>query len=228
MKEAKSSAALSKKAVVPPKVCFLCVADAIGFAVARLRRLRHVAPVIAAFKEWAIVVDALGRGEQIFILRKGGIHEGRGGFQMEHSEFLFFPTLFHQQRESVVASAQARYDEIAPHFPPPNILRLEYWAKVIEHHRLENFKAVQRLAGQHIWREEVLADRFEWGREQGIVAIVVRVHRLPIAIELPMLPEYGGCKSWIEVAHQVMPASSKPVLEDAAFEERLNRFRMML
>ncbi len=26
-----------------------------------------------AFKEWMIVVDALGRGEQIIILRKGGI-----------------------------------------------------------------------------------------------------------------------------------------------------------
>src|SRR5688572_1967345 len=144
---------------------------------------------------------------------------------MEHSEFLLFPTLFHQQRESVVASAQARYDEIAPHFPPANILRLEYWAEVVEHHRLENFEAVQRLAGQHIWREEVLAERFEWGREQGIFAIVVRVQRLPMAIELPMLPEYGGCKSWIEVAHQVMPASSTLVLEDAAFEQRLAQFR---
>ena len=113
--------------------------------------------VTAAFKEWAIVVDALGRGEQMFILRKGGIHEGRGGFQMEHSEFLFFPTLFHQQRESVVPAAQTRFDQIAPHFPAPNILRLEYWAQVAEHHRLDNFDAIRRLAGQNIWREEVLA-----------------------------------------------------------------------
>ena len=29
-----------------------------------------------AFKEWAIIVDALGRGEQILILRKGGLQEG--------------------------------------------------------------------------------------------------------------------------------------------------------
>ncbi|MED5454303.1 MAG: DUF1802 family protein, partial [Verrucomicrobiota bacterium] len=36
-----------------------------------------------AFKEWAVVIDALGRGEQIIILRKGGIHEGKGGFQMD-------------------------------------------------------------------------------------------------------------------------------------------------
>ena len=58
-----------------------------------------------AFKEWAIVVDALGRGDQIIILRKGGISEGRGGFKVEHEQFLLFPTLFHQQRESVTDSA---------------------------------------------------------------------------------------------------------------------------
>lgn len=179
----------------------------------------------AAFKEWAIVVDALGRGEQMFVLRKGGIHEGRGGFKMEHSEFLLFPTLFHQQRESVIPAAQRRFDEIAPHLPPADVLRLEYWAEVVEHYRLENFAAVKRLGGQHVWREEVLAERFEWGREQGIFAIAVRIYRLPIKIELPMLPEYGGCKSWIEVAHPVMPAGSVPVLDDAEFGRRLQKFR---
>ena len=67
--------------------------------------------MIAAFKEWRVVVDALGRGEQIFILRKGGIHEGRGGFKMDYMEFALFPTEFHQQRDSVIPSAQARFDE---------------------------------------------------------------------------------------------------------------------
>ena len=28
-----------------------------------------------ALKEWAVTVDALGRGDQIIILRKGGIHK---------------------------------------------------------------------------------------------------------------------------------------------------------
>ena len=63
-----------------------------------------------AFKEWMIVVNALGRGEQIIILRKGGISEGHDGFRAEHSRFLLFPTLFHQQRESVVPFAQSRLE----------------------------------------------------------------------------------------------------------------------
>ena len=182
----------------------------------------------AAFKEWSIVVDALGRGEQIFILRKGGIHEGRGGFKMEHQEFALFPTLFHQQRESVIPSAQARFDQISPYFAPPETLRIEYWAEVVEHHALESFETVRALNGQHIWREEVLADRFEWGREQLIYAILVRVYRLAVKLELPMVPEYGGCKSWLTLAHPVTVVGSEPVLNDAAFAERQTRFQQAI
>jgi hypothetical protein len=184
--------------------------------------------VTVAFKEWAIVIDALGRGEQIFILRKGGIHEGRAGFAVEHSEFLLFPTLFHQQRESVIPSAQSRFDEIAPHLPPPEILRLQYWARVIEWHEIVSIAVLEKLRGQHIWRDEVLRDRFEWGRSEKIFAIVVRVHRLPQTIELPMLPAYGGCKSWIQLAPSISTEGSVPVQEDAAFESNLERFRQSL
>ena len=41
-----------------------------------------------AFKEWAVVVDALGQGEQVLILRKGGIREERGEFHVDHREFI--------------------------------------------------------------------------------------------------------------------------------------------
>ncbi|SVB17570.1 uncharacterized protein METZ01_LOCUS170424, partial [marine metagenome] len=43
-----------------------------------------VISVQTAFKEWGVVVEALGRGEQIVILRKGGIAEGDSGFRAEH------------------------------------------------------------------------------------------------------------------------------------------------
>ncbi len=49
------------------------------------------------FKEWALVCEALGRGEQTVILRKGGIAEGREGFSFKHREFFLFPTFFHEQ-----------------------------------------------------------------------------------------------------------------------------------
>ncbi len=178
----------------------------------------------AAFKEWAVIVDALGRGEQILILRKGGISEGRGGFQMEHPQFLLFPTLYHQQRESVTPAAQARYDQIAPGFAPPEILRLEHFAEAVACRRLDSLSTAEALRGEHCWKGEVIADRFDWGREKNIFAIAVQVHRLPRPIEIPMSPAYGGCKSWIELDRDIPIQDATPVLDQAAFDHKLGRF----
>lgn len=181
-----------------------------------------------AFKEWAVVVDALGAGEQILILRKGGIREGRGGFHVEHPEFLLFPTLFHQQRESVVASARLRFDEIEPGLPDASRVRLEFWARVVDWRRLESLAAAERLRGQHIWRDEVIRQRFEWGREKSVYALAVRVHRLTNSIELPVLAAYGGCKSWIEIVEDISTDQAAPILEEPRFSEKLNQFRSAL
>ncbi|MBI5799962.1 MAG: DUF1802 family protein [Verrucomicrobia bacterium] len=181
-----------------------------------------------AFKEWAIVVDALGRGEQIIILRKGGLAEGSGGFQVTHPRFLLFPTLYHQQRESVLPAAQSRHDEIAPHLPTPDVLRLELCAEVVAWRKLASLAAVERLRGQHIWRDDVLAQRFDWGQQQEIFALAVRVSRLLQRIELPMLPSYGGCKSWLELAVEISTDAAQPVLTEAAFQARLQQFESSL
>jgi len=188
----------------------------------------YAAFVRVAFKEWAVVVDALLRGEQAVILRKGGLREGRGGFHLEHPEFLFFPTLFHQQRASVTPAAQARYDELAPHFPPPETLRIEGFARVIAWRRLESRAAACQLRGQHIWRDDVIAERFDWGREKEIHALAVRVFRLDAPAERPMRPAYGGCKSWIELEEDVPIAGARPVLEEAAWAAKLEQFQNAL
>lgn len=186
-----------------------------------------------AFKEWAIVVDALGRGEQIVILRKGGIHEGKGGFQVEHPRFWLFPTLFHQQRESVLPAAQARFDEIKERLltsAPTEAegegkVRIEFLAEVVEWRRLESLEQAEALRGQHIWTDAVIAERFDWGKSKNIFALAVRVFRLREAVDLPVLPSYGGCKSWIELAADISAKEVAPVLDEADFAEKLERFR---
>jgi hypothetical protein len=181
-----------------------------------------------AFKEWVIVVDALLSGEQIVIFRKGGLLEGRGGFQLEHSQFWLFPTLFHQQRDSVLPAAQGRFDALAPHFPAPGVLRLEGFAQVAAWRQLDQLAGARQLEGQHIWRDEVIAERFDWGRSKQIHALAVRVFRLAKPIELPMLPSYGGCKSWIELEEEASTAGARPVLDDAGFSAKLERFQNAL
>ena len=181
-----------------------------------------------AFKEWAVVVDALARGEQIIILRKGGIHEGRGGFQVGHKSFLLFPTRFHQQADSVTPEAQARCEEIKAAMPAENILRLEHYAEVIAWRELDSLAAVHRLQGQHIWREDVIAQRYEWGRSKGVFALATRVRRLPDAVETPLIDAYGGCKSWIELEREIATDGAAPVLTDAEFQAKLDAFHEAL
>ena len=59
-----------------------------------------------AFKEWAAVIQALAHGSQIVVLRKGGIHEGRGGFKTKHESFLLYPTYEHQKAEDLTPLGQ--------------------------------------------------------------------------------------------------------------------------
>lgn len=181
-----------------------------------------------AFKEWAVVVDALGRGDQILILRKGGIAEGRGGFQVEHPSFLLFPTLFHQQRESVIPAAQERFDELSRQFTSTEAVRLDFYAEVVSARRIDSLSAAESLRGQHVWRDEVVAQRFDCGREKNLFALAVRIHRLPLTIELPMLPAYGGCKSWVELEKDVSLVGVQPVLDQPAFDHKLRQFHSAL
>lgn len=175
-----------------------------------------------AFKEWAIVVDALGRGEQILLLRKGGIHEGRVGFRPEHRRFLLFPTRYHQQRECVVPTAQTRFDQMQR--LSAEIVRLEFGAELVEARRLETLSQVKALRGQHIWQDEVVEQRFDWGKEKAIYALAARVFRLAAEVELPMDSAYGGCKSWITLERDIGTDAAVPVLDDAAFQGKLEEF----
>ncbi len=177
-----------------------------------------------AFKEWAIIVDALGRGDQILILRKGGIHEGRGGFQVDCPRFFLFPTRFHQQQEGVLPEVGQRMKSLSSDYFLENEVRIEFWAEVQEWKQLESWEDAQQLEGQHVWTEEVIRERCDWSKKKGIYCLAVRVYRLPEAKIIPLLDSYGGCKSWIQLESEITLDGSEPVLDDATFNSKLKQF----
>lgn len=175
--------------------------------------------MLTAFKEWSVVVDALGQGRQILITRKGGIHE-KGDFRPEHREFLLFPTLFHQHRAGIIAAAHDRCDEIASRAVPEQIT-IGFFARTVAHWHPETPDFIPAIAGQHIWRDELLRERFEAGKIFGIHVLAVRVFRLAQPVTLPMRPAYGGCKSWIGLEENIPVANATPVLADQDFASHL-------
>lgn len=168
-----------------------------------------------AFKEWAIVVDALGCGEQILILRKGGIREQRGEFHAERPAFWLFPTQYHEAERSVIASKRTALRELAATAPNDGV-DIQFYAVADPVVRITDVAALGRLQGRHVWAEPVLQQRFEFGREPGMHALVVRVYRLPHPERMPLRESYGGCKSWVQL-ERPLAGEVVPVIDDAEF-----------
>jgi hypothetical protein len=100
--------------------------------------------------------------------------------------------------------------------------RVEVWQ------RLESLAAARGLQGLHIWRDDVIEGRFDWGRDKQIHVMALRVFRLAAPVELPMRESYAGCKSWIELAEDIDTVDAHAVLDDAAFAAQLLRFHKAL
>ena len=58
-----------------------------------------------ALKEWAVVVRAVREGRQILLLRKGGLADENGVFQLKEREFFLYPTYEHQKAALLKPSA---------------------------------------------------------------------------------------------------------------------------
>jgi hypothetical protein len=68
---------------------------------------------------------------------------------------------------------------------------------------LTDWDAVAALTDQHIWKEEVIRDRFFWegkGMASGSIHVAyVEVEKLPEPIKFAYSKKYGGCRSWVEL-----------------------------
>jgi hypothetical protein len=150
-----------------------------------------------AFKEWAYIVDALGKGKQSIIIRKGGISEEGGDFALKGKKFLLFPTQFHQAKE-MIKPAWLKDLEIDSYFSTSDTVRIDYYAEVAESKLITDWSLLEKLDEQHAWKTEVIKERFNrW--EKSAHLLILQVFKLHISFDLAMTPEYGGCKSWIEL-----------------------------
>jgi len=177
-----------------------------------------------AFKEWGAVCAALGAGAQSVILRKGGIHEGPGGFRPDHDEFWLFPTRFHQAPEEIAEAGRHFIDVAARDEPPPGRVRLSLYAAVDQAIPLADEALLVELAGEHILAPHVVAERFHY-RRPGLFVLPVRVFALPEPIELPDSPHFAGCRSWVDLPNELSTERLRPVLTDEQHAERVARLR---
>lgn len=173
------------------------------------------------FKEWALVCEALGCGEQSVLVRKGGIAEGREGFHFQHREFFLFPTFFHQQ------AARVRGEREIPERGTGEI-EIRFFAKLDFPTVLTNWETAIALEPFHILTRDVVRERFDYDDAPGVHVAAVRGFRLTEPWRFPDMPAYGGCRSWVRLPEPPRDLTWQPVLTDQEHAARMQDLQRAL
>lgn len=173
-----------------------------------------------ALKEWAVIVQALLAGKQVLILRKGGILEKRGEFEVEHREFFLFPTLYHEKENELVPSYRAELASAERSYPVGPELRLPGYAVVEDHRWVDDLDKLHALDGLHPLTPSAVQYRFNYGKQRGLHVLILRAYQFADPHVLPMDSRYDGCVSWVDLGGDLPTSGACPVLADPAFAER--------
>lgn len=174
-------------------------------------------------KEWAAVVHALLDGRQTVLLRKGGIHEKR--FTLQGSRFVVFPTVAHShaastrvEHASLLGVGEADVTDTA--------VTVRADLEVVQAIAVRRPERIADLEPFHIWTtESVRRNRIDFRPRHDLTAIVVRVRPLAEQVTVPLLPQYAGCRSWVDLEQaSVSTPTLDPIHDDgylAAVTERV-------
>jgi hypothetical protein len=169
-----------------------------------------------ALKEWAVTVAALAAGDQVLIVRKGGIGEKK--FELPHPRFHLFPTYAHQRPELVKPEARRRFADPLAQREDPDRLPLAVYAELHSAHPIADPDALEAIDPLHVLSPEYASERLKWRRIHPLWAAVLRVWTLADPPVLEVGPEHGGCVSWVDLPESIgAPGERTPALSDEDF-----------
>jgi hypothetical protein len=171
----------------------------------------------AGLKEWAVAIEALATGRQALIIRKGGIREEGKRFRVLFPEFLLFPSFEHQQIDLLKPGLADTLSHGFDLKPDPAWLTFTHFARVHAVYSVSELPELEALSPHHIWSDDYAKKRLLWKPRVALTAMVLRVYALPEPKRAPWRPEYGGCKSWLQLLDTVELGQLMPAMADDAF-----------
>jgi len=181
-----------------------------------------------ALKEWATVLEAMKRGEQLVLIRKGGLIEPGSGFELVSASFVLYPTFEHQAVNYLRPQHRPSFKEAMQHRASEGQVRVDLFGVAVSSQQSRDPGIVERLSAFHIYNQEFVHQRLKWQPDQPLVIVVVRAFRLESPHVLTVIPRYAGCKSWVELESPVPLSGARPVLDDHAFQQALQALSVIL
>lgn len=179
-----------------------------------------------ALKEWASVCSALEAGDQILLLRKGGIHERNFGVQAP--EFLLFPTYLHQKERQFKPEFFRHVQATRDRSEDDPTVTISSWCRVAAAFEVTDLERLRALEQFVIFSTDTIDERYSFRPDQAVRLIAVRTMRLPAPVEVENMKSYAGCRSWIKLREAIDLEASEAVLDDAAFATRLGEIEQAL
>eukprot|EP00958_Prasinococcus_capsulatus_P010111 scaffold990_cov393-Prasinococcus_capsulatus_cf.AAC.11 len=180
---------------------------------------------VIALKEWAVTIAALLGGEQILVVRKGGIREPH--FDVRGRKFWLLPTSFHEAQNCVQESALATKENrqaLAWELDKSAPVKLEAWAECIAAWKtFDNPEDVMMaLEPFHVWTPAFTERRLRWREGQALSILLLRTYSLPVPVTIPASPDFWGCFSWADLPEEAAlhTDESFPALPDQDFESK--------
>jgi hypothetical protein len=166
-------------------------------------------PNHTALKEWASVIDALDRGEQVVLIRKGGLADPH--FGLEADRFYLFPTNYHDAGGG-----------------EPTHVPITHWAEVVRTWQVRDLDTLYRLQPLVAMDRATLETRYKFRPDQAINVIAVRAWRLAKPANVKMSEEYAGCRSWVSVDEEIDVDGSVPALAEAQLQAKIESVDALL
>ena len=168
-------------------------------------------------KEWAVVCRALEQGRQMILLRKGGIYESAGEFEVEHRQFLLFQTYLHQNKPMLKEEAHEGYQPLAEE---PAEVALAAAGVVSDIIQLNSRGQMDSIDDEHVWTPPLIDMRFNYRPENPLYLLLVRAYRLRQPVTIANTSAYAGCKSWVPLDQPVETGDALAVMDEVKYEAR--------
>ena len=178
-------------------------------------RCMEQASLQVALKEWDVVCNALCSGQQHILLRKGGILESGGEFELEENRFLLFPTFVHQNAAGLKAPYRQSVSIVRNE---PEIIHFPGWASVKKVFRVPSRALMDKLFDLHIWDTPLIDMRFNYRPQYPLYLIVLRTWIFEHPPQIANALEFAGCKSWVPLPQAFSTGGSVPVGGDEVLE----------
>jgi len=177
---------------------------------------------VPALKEWAAIVHALLEGEQIIDVRKGGLRENGGHFDLSARRVWLYPTGEHQ-RDELLKPAYRHWVDLAAASQVGEPITIAGWADVTDVATITDSEHLDAVASKLIWTDEYASSRLKWKKRDPLWVIVMRTHRLDEPITVPWTERYRGCTSWVSLGglpDDPNETASHVALSDVAFASK--------